>query len=221
MERFTVIQEIIDKKNAQTYLEIGVWGGICFNLIKCPIKIAVDPKILIEERNPDNYYFEMTSNKFFRKKRNFLKKNLLDVVFIDGLHTYRQALKDVKNSLKYLNEGGVIVIHDCNPPSQSAAIPVKSLNDLKKLKLPKNGNIWCGDVWKTIVHLRSKRKELIVFVLNCDFGIGIVTRGKPYNKLNYNLKKIKNLNYKDLATKRMKLINLKNPEYLKEFLSTL
>lgn len=32
---------------------------------------------------------------------------------------------------------------------------------------------WSGDVWKSIVHLRSIRPDLRVAVLDCDSGVGI------------------------------------------------
>jgi len=40
---------------------------------------------------------------------------MYDVIFIDGLHYYKQVLKDIKNSLKILNKDGFILVHDCLP----------------------------------------------------------------------------------------------------------
>jgi len=221
MNRIQVINSIIDKKKAQTYLEIGVQTGNCFNNIKCPKKIAVDPEILTEERNLENYYFEMTSNKFFRKKRKILKNDCLDVVFIDGLHNYRQSLKDVKNSLNYLNEGGVIVMHDCNPPSQITATPGKSINYVRKLNLPEFNDDWCGDVWKTIPHLRSMRNDLKILVFNYDVGIGIITKGEPSSMLNYTEEEIKMLTYDDLKKNPEYIVNLKPFSYFFEFIKAI
>jgi hypothetical protein len=42
-----------------------------------------------------------------------------------------------------------------------------------------------GDVWKTIVHLRSHRRDLDVAVLDCDFGVGIVRKNVPESRLQY------------------------------------
>jgi hypothetical protein len=107
----------------------------------------------------------------------------LDVVFVDGLHTYQQALKDVNNSLINLNEKGVIIIHDCNPPHEAAAYPADSYDHAASLSLPGWTGEWCGDVWKTICYLRSHRNDLKIFVLDCDYGLGIVMRGEPDNDL--------------------------------------
>ena len=49
----------------------------------------------------------MTSDKFFKDNEKF------DIIFIDGLHTFEQTIKDIDNSIKFLRDKGVILIHDC------------------------------------------------------------------------------------------------------------
>jgi len=222
-ERIGLIQEIINKLKAETYLEIGVWQGACFLKIKCPKKIALDPKLDIPKHKKQYKSFEMTSDEFFRKKKKFLTKKTLDVVFIDGLHTYEQVLKDVLNSLKYLNKKGVIVIHDCNPPYASAAIPEKEKMEYlqRSEEIPGWTGDWCGDVWKSIVHLRSIRDELKIFVIDFDWGVGIITFGQPENLLKFTEGEIKNLTYNDLDKNREKFLNLKDPSYISTFIKTL
>jgi len=234
MIKETIIQEIINRKKAKTYLEIGTGNGDCFLKIKALRKIAVDPNLLplkIKKRklkyyfrnilNIFNEYFEMTSDDFFRMEPEILTKYRLDAAFIDGLHTYEQALKDVLNSLKFLKENGVIIMHDCNPQSEAEAFPVNSFEHAKNLNLPSWTGFWSGDVWKTIVYLRSNRRDLNIFVLDCDRGLGIITRGKQKDTLEYSLKEIKNLSYKDLVKNRQKILNLKNIQYFNNFLKSL
>lgn len=232
MNRMFVIQEIVKKTLAKVYLEIGVHEGECFLNINAPRKIAVDPQMLISPQKKRKYYFrkfhnifnqyhEMTSDDFFKEKHNFLHKKRLDVVFIDGLHTYKQSLADVDNALRYLNDGGVIIMHDCNPPSEAAAHPAHSHEHVKSLNLPGFTGEWCGDVWKTIVHLRSSRSDLSIFVLNCDYGLGVIMKRQPKGLLKYTISEIEKLSYKDLDKNREYLLNLKKQEYLEEFLQTL
>jgi len=223
-ERIGIIQKIIEKKSAQTYLEIGVWGGTCFLNIKAPNKIAVDPELLIPKNQKKHHHcFEMTSDDFFKKKSKFLTKNKLDVVFIDGLHTYQQVLKDINNSLKFLNNNGIIIIHDCNPPYKAAALSLTEIQNRanKKQKIHGWTGDWAGDVWKAIVHLRTTRNDLFIFVLDIDWGVGIILAGEPENRLTYSLDDIKKLTYKDFEVNRKKLLNLKNLSYLETFLSNL
>ncbi len=228
MNRLEVIQAIINYKRAKTYLEIGVEGGDVFLKVKARKKIAVDPKILITRKsrlrsilknfwNISNEYYELTSDVFFETKVDLFKHGL-DVVFIDGLHTYDQSLKDVGSCLKFLNEDGVIIIHDCNPLSAPAAYTANSWEDAESLKLDGWTGEWSGDVWKTIAYLRSTQNNMHVFVLDCDYGLGIITKGIPEDMLKFSKEEIANLSYEDLEKNRSRILNLKSTDYFKKLL---
>ena len=193
MNRTEVIQKIIDKKKARTYLEIGVDNGDNFFRIKARRKIAIDP--------------------------NF--SSGLDVAFIDGLHTYKQSLLDINNTLNYLNENGVIIMHDCNPPHQAAAHPAESIDHAAALELPGWTGEWCGDVWKTICYLRNYREDLSVCVLDTDYGLGIVTKRKADRRLGLTEDELEVMTYEALASDKKNLLNLKDEGYLFEFLKTI
>jgi len=229
MKRLEVIQKIINAKNARTYLEIGVSSGNVFLRIKARHKIAVDPNFRISKRkklkwmikngyNISAKFHETTSDDFFE---NEPPVNGLDVAFVDGLHTYEQALKDVNNALDHMNEHGVVIMHDCNPPHEAAAYPATSREDAASLNLPGWTEEWSGDVWKAVCHLRSFRKDLDVFVLDCDVGLGIVTFGQPEDHLNFNEQELKQLTYNDLAKNKKNWLNLKPAAYLNEFLTSI
>jgi len=228
MNRVEVLQRIIDKTRAHTYLEIGVEAGDCFLQIKARRKFAVDPnfnittekKIKWMVRNIFNVtarYYQSTSDGFFAK---FNTNKGLDVVFVDGLHTYQQSLKDVQNALDCLRKGGVIIMHDCNPPNEVAAIPADFYDYRTLSSLPGWSGEWCGDVWKTICYLRSSRDDLNVFVLDCDRGLGIITRGKPETRLELTEEKLDRLTYDDLAKNRAAFLNLKDESFLFQFLNS-
>lgn len=235
MLRTDVIQKIIDKKKALRYLEIGVNNGDNFFPIEVAQKVAVDPsfafsperKIEWDAKNPYNAtaeYITATSDDFFAQAA---ATPLFDVVFIDGLHTYEQSLQDVLNSLEQLNDHGVIVMHDCKPPHLGAACPAKSLKEAEDMqnneetRIPEWTGEWCGDVWKTICYLRSYRKDLKVFVLDCDYGLGIVVKGKPDGDFDLSKETLATMNYKEIIDGEYKLLNLKDESYLFEFLDTI
>ena len=229
MNKINVIQKIIDKKKARTYLEIGVSQGVSFMPIKARHKIAVDPKFAITRKsrikwllmNFDNVmadFNECTSDDFFARNPS----HRADVVFIDGLHTFEQSLRDVVNSLSNLNESGVILIHDCLPPHRAAANPTQlSQQQAADLNIAGWTPEWCGDVWKTICYLRSQRSDLKVFVLDFDMGIGIVTRGIPDSRLNLSEDELNKMTYEDLVRDKKNLLNLKDENYLLEFLKSI
>ncbi len=232
VDRVYVISEIVAKKCAKTYLEIGVREGECFLRINARKKIAVDPQMEIPFRkkrkfifrninNLFNRYVNLTSDDFFKNVQNYLGGNKLDVVFIDGLHTYEQSLRDVENSLKYINDDGIIIMHDCNPMTEEAAYPASSTQEGEHRNIPGFTGEWNGDVWKTVVHLRSLRSDLDVFVLDCDQGLGVITKQKATSCLAYNLEEVYNLSYKDLDRDRVRLLNLQPTNILSSFLKTL
>jgi hypothetical protein len=189
MNRISVLQYLIDKNNYSKYLEIGTFKGDTFLAIRCHNKIAVDPFFQIPKKkkiqwlyknmyNFKNIYFEMTSDKFFEKKKDYLdEKGKRDIIFIDGLHTFEASLRDILNSLRYLKNGGTIVMHDCFPPDKAAATPANSYKEASQSgKLGPKGE-WCGDVWKTIVYLTKKYPELLkVLILDTDYGLGVIQK---------------------------------------------
>jgi hypothetical protein len=222
MKRHELIQRVIDKKQARTYLEIGVQSGDTFLNIRATKKMAVDPHFLIpwtvklrwlrwNHSNLFNEYFEMPSDQFFRDYSAILSRRKMDVIFVDGLHTYQQSLRDVQNSLLYLQHDGVIIIDDTNPSSETAASPVKAHEQHE----------WNGDVWKSIAHLRSLCSDVDVFTLDCIYGISIVTRKAPRETLGYTESEIAALTYDDLRRYRSEILNIRDVSYFAEFLESL
>lgn len=227
MNRNTVIQDIIDKKKAHSYLEIGVDHGKNFFPIKAGKKIAVDPSFKFGKKKRTKWalknlynlaakYHQITSDEYFADKK---LHRTFDVIFIDGLHTYKQSLQDAINSIDRLHDDGVIIMHDCNPPHESAAFAADSIDHASSLNLPGWTGEWCGDVWKTICHLRSTRDDLEIFVLDCDYGLGIITKGTPSTSLDLSPEMIDKMTYQDLEKDREALLNLKNENYFSEFLN--
>lgn len=222
MNRIEIIKKIAEKTKVETYLEIGVEFGAVFYQIKAKRKIAVDPDFKISWKRkladlPNRLnakYFRLTSDDFFAKHSSLFKRNKIDLAFVDGLHTYKQTTKDIENCLKYLSENGIIVVHDCSPPSEAAASSKREGAE----KLSGWQGSWCGDVWKAIVYFRSAKNNLKIFTLDCDYGLAIITKGRPENMLDYSLEEIDEMDYKFLEANREKLLNLINPFYIDEFL---
>ena len=73
------------------------------------------------------------------------------------MHEYSYALRDVENTLKYLSENGVIILHDCNPQKKEDAV------SFEEWKARDFKNTWNGDVWRTVLHLRSLRNDINIF----------------------------------------------------------
>lgn len=231
MNRIQLIQKFIDAGNYARYLEIGVNRGSNFMPVRIRYKVAVDPlfKIplsreikwrLLYPWNNFNKYFKMTSDDYFLLEANVA--GLFDIVFIDGLHTFRQSLMDALNSLNCLNGPGVIVMHDCNPITESSGSVCGSLDVMvERSKLDSIGE-WCGEVWKTIVYLKTLSSAIEVFVLDADYGLGVLKILDPSylpSSIDENLfNSIDKLSYEDFNNQREEVINLKPVSYLEQFL---
>ncbi len=96
------MQDTIDRKKYKSYLEIGCFDNELFDHINCEKKVGVDPYSGGTLRETSDYFFSKNKETF-------------DCIFIDGLHIYQQVKKDILNSIKSLNQNGVIFIHDCLP----------------------------------------------------------------------------------------------------------
>ena len=145
--RWDLIQHIINKYNYTTYLEIGCDKNQSFSKVIIDKKVGVDPISGGTIRDTSDNFFNKNEEKF-------------DIIFIDGLHHYEQVIKDVYNSLDILNDNGHILIHDCLPRT------------IAHQAIPRYRGSWNGDVWKSIVELRTK-KNLEVLTCEIDFGVGI------------------------------------------------
>lgn len=211
MNRIEVIQKIIDRTGAQNYLEIGSAGGEGFLAIRAKRKVAVDRNLKVPlnrrletiGRNWRSKYYELSSEEFFAKVK---LSHGFDVVFIDGGRTFQQSLREVENALSVLGSNGVIVMHDCNPTDPALA------------EVPGPNGPGLGEAWKTICHLRSQRPDLNVFVLDCDSGLGIITRRRTEDFLELDGGTLQKMDYAALAGNRDRLLNLKSENYLPEFL---
>jgi hypothetical protein len=192
--RIEIIKKIIKRENYKSYLEIGCDNDENFSQITLKDKVGVDPL--------KGGTIRMTSDEFFFKnKKNF------DIVFLDGLHTYEQTIKDINNSLKVLNNKGVILIHDC--------LPKKIWNQI----VPRMYGHWNGDVWKAIVHSRTY-DHADTYTCIADHGLGVVFKRKNRNPLILNLKNLKKLKFSDYYNNHNKYMNLVSHEKLEEIFET-
>lgn len=192
---------------------------VSLSVKECSQLIYGNPRIKETGRKTSTDLFQLSSDDFFARGDDLIGPSGIDVAFVDGLHEWKQVVRDVDNCLRYLNRGGVIVMHDCCPTSALISVPPEKLEEARRS--PKWNGAWTGDVWKAAAWLRSCRDDLNLFVLNCDWGVGIVTRGKPVNKLEFSYEELEEATFDRLDNDRQRILDLREPEFLEPFLSTL
>lgn len=157
MLRTDIINYLIERYNYKNYLEIGVqFPHSNYDKIHIESKTGVEP--FPAEDLLQKSIVELTSDDFFNSLEADVK---YDIIFIDGLHTREQCVKDIINSLKHLSDNGTILVHDCLPTAEYQTTHED------------NGREWTGDVWKSIVDIKQK-DGLDVSTIDTDWGIGCI-----------------------------------------------
>ena len=184
MNRTDIINLIIQKNNFSSYLEIGVNDpAVNFDRIECKFKRGVDP---IPQRAD---IIGTTSDLFFSQL-----PGIFDLVFIDGLHHCHQVLKDIENSLRHISKNGIVLCHDMLPENEIVQ------------RVPRVSKTWTGDCWKAWSFLRMTRKDLNMFVLNTDYGIGFIQKGEQ-NLYRPNIS-LDEMNYSFFDSNKKELMNI-------------
>ena len=201
MKILDLINIIAEKIHAKTYLEIGTQHGDKFYNVKVPHKIGVDiNEILKSDPKSGLKFFHMSDKEFFKiaKKENFK----YDIIFIDANHSFKQSLFDLKQSINFLSEKGVILMHDVAPPNVSFTLAENSSGS------------YTGEVWKTLLYLRYNIEDYDFMTWPEDYGLAIIFKKKrvlkkvseltnisylEHLKFDYFIKDIDNfMNFRDL-----------------------
>ena len=86
-------------------------------------------------------------------------------------------------------------MHDCNPPTK--------FHQREDYEINGTFPIWNGTVWKSFAKLRMNNENLSLICVNCDWGVGIISKSKselfPFND---------SLDFEFLKNNRSKLLNL-------------
>tara|TARA_Y100000590_G_C15336770_1_gene869877 strand:+ start:16 stop:735 length:720 start_codon:yes stop_codon:yes gene_type:complete len=188
-DRKKIVQETIERKKYKSYLEIGCFDDELFNHVNCEKKVGVDPYT--------GGTLRKTSDDFFlENKENF------DCIFIDGLHHYKQVKKDIDNSLNYLNDDGIIFVHDCLP------------NNVFDQAIPRCQYDWKGDVWKAIVECRTI-DQIDTYTCYADMGIGTILKRTNKNKLKIDIVDFSKLKFSDYFNNYKEYMNVVDYNELK------
>jgi Methyltransferase domain len=156
-----------------TYLELGVAAGATLALATtATIAVGVDPVPAPLEHvlRAGARVVHETSDAFFaeRTRASVFGERPVELVFIDGLHLFEQALRDFMNAERWCAEGSTIVLHDCVPITASTA------------RRERSTRFWVGDTWKAAWALARHRPDLrLRTILTPPSGLVVVRRLDP------------------------------------------
>lgn len=148
-----VLERIHDELRPETYLEIGVRHGRSLVLAR-GAAIGIDPEPEIEvDLPPSTGLFRCTSDTFFDEQVEALPVPV-DLAFIDGMHLFEFALRDLMHVERLAGPESLIVIDDILP------------NHRLQASRERRTRVWTGDVWKVQACLRAYRPDLTLLELD-------------------------------------------------------
>ena len=136
------------RKLSGAYLEIGVENGLTFEAVSLAKKLGVDP-------NPRyiSTFITLNAKSVKLESDNFFAKNItiFDIVYLDGLHTYEQTLRDLINTFNVVSDSGVIIIDDTIPIDEYSALPDPKEAYKSRLEFSNSDETsWHGDVFRVV-----------------------------------------------------------------------
>lgn len=187
-DKAEIINTIIKHKSYNSYLELGVGLNLdTIPQINCKNISSVDV-LKVSEKFPS---FVGTTDEFFINNIN-----KFDVIYIDADHEETSVLKDFNNSIKCLNEDGVIFMHDVGPEREIDTALSAS-----------------GTAYKVFISIRASN-NYTAFSYKFENGdvIGIVKKRTNENKINTPSE----INYEFYNQNKDTILQLKNIEQILE-----
>ena len=136
-----------------TYLEVGVFRGTTLEAADVPFRVGVDPVPQFDTNllPAGVIFFSGDSDTYFDQLDTRVK---FDLVYLDGLHEWKQTLRDLAHSLEHTHAYSLILLDDVQPVNALSSVPDMDTS----LSAQRNQGVtteeWQGDVYKVLVYLQ-------------------------------------------------------------------
>jgi hypothetical protein len=218
------IRRIAQHLGARSYLEIGVNRGKTFHGLNFEKKVAVDPRFQFEVadyRREGVEFHLMSSDLYFTQHA---RSQTFDIIFLDGLHTFRQTFRDFCNSLACAHERTVWLIDDVLPIDVYSAWPDQAEALEFRQRSGGTGREWHGDVYKVVFAIHDFFPMYSYVTLGGAGNPQAVVWKCPraeFSPIWDSMEAIERLSYFDML-KRIEILNVKSEEAgLRMFLASM
>jgi hypothetical protein len=126
-----LVPEVDRLKPGQVYLEVGVDKGKSLSIAKMVAEEGVEihgVDINVDPHVPGTFFHSHDSTSLNLGKS-------VDVIFIDGDHTYEGCKADIDNWFPQMAKGGVMLFHDCDATSPGVVKSVREFAKKNKFQL--------------------------------------------------------------------------------------
>jgi hypothetical protein len=203
ISRSEVVQRLLDLYRQPHYLEIGVSRGQTFHAVRAHKKVAVDPKFLFEtpsDNDASTSYHQMTSDHFFGSV--VAPDQRFHVIYLDGLHTFEQTLRDLVNAVGYLAPAGVVLVDDVYPNSFQASLPDPATSRAVREFLRQSDPSWMGDVFKLVFFVESFFQGFSYATVRENHGQLVIWQQRRAKVALRAVEDISRLSFADVVTQR-------------------
>src|SRR5439155_1870694 len=145
-----VLRQVHEELDPRTYLEVGVRAGSSLALARCPA-IGIDPVPEVPVALPAARVIISTSDAYFESPQDV---GPIDFAFIDGMHLFEYGLRDFMHIEERSSPTTLVAIDDIYP------------NHPRQAARSRSTRIWTGDIWKLMVCLKERRRDLLLLPLD-------------------------------------------------------
>ena len=167
MNKQYIVNYLILKNNLKSYLEISTpTTSFVYSEIICDDKTLICYSI-----DQPNVRQDIDTILSLEEYKNIKFDRKFDIIFVDPYHTFDQSNYDIELAYSLLSENGFIVVHDC----------YTTLKFLYNPEYQYGG--WCGETYKSFINFNINHPKYQLFVVDCDYGCGIISKNKKRRKL--------------------------------------
>ena len=151
-ENFKELSYILDKKfNFKNIL-----------IVNTPITGHFLNEMFLEERTTRLVYNHNNYNEFVETITNINKK--FDLICVDPYHEYKESISSFRLFTLLLNDDGILISHDCNPPTFESSSHIYKQGE------------WCGVTYAAFIEIAYNNPDWYYAIINKDYGLGIISK---------------------------------------------